>query len=118
MKTQERLRQRLALIALPLSLLACQEQQPAVVGGPAKTQAYYAAHADEAKVVAEKCLAFEANAFSAMPPSKQKAWAETDDGINCANARQAHAVALWNARQQRISDAAAKYGQPEPVSKK
>lgn len=114
MKIQE----RLILVALPLSLLACQEQYPVVVGGPAKTQAYYATHADQAKEVAEKCLAFEANAFSAMAPSKQKAWAETDDGISCTNARQAYATLLWNARQKRISDAAAKYGQPEPSLKK
>lgn len=100
------------------ALGGCQEQQTSLVAGPAKTQAYYSAHAEEAKLIAEKCLAFEANAFSAMSPSKQKAWAETEDGISCKNARRAHAVALWNARQQRLSDAAAKYGQPEPVPQK
>jgi hypothetical protein len=111
MKIQVQLRQRLILIALPLLLLACQEQQPSVVGGPAKTQAYYAAHANEAKIVAEKCQAFESNAFSAMAPSKQKAWAETDDGISCNNAMRAQAVAIWNDRQRRLRESAAKYGQ-------
>ncbi|WP_228894796.1 hypothetical protein [Pseudoduganella aquatica] len=107
------LRSRLRVLswsgAVAAALAGCQEQFPSVVGGSAKTQAYYSAHAEEAKLVAEKCLAFEANAFSAMAPSKQKAWAETNDGISCANAKQAHAVALWNASQKRIRDSAARF---------
>lgn len=93
---------------LPLMLIACKDK-PIINGDEAKSEAYYLQHSDEAKVVAEKCVKFEKNSYSAMPPSKQEAWLETVDGINCKNSRNAYGIIIMNAYQKRLRDSAAKY---------
>lgn len=108
MNMQKILKNFLVFSLFPLSLIACKDK-PIINGGEAKSEAYYLQHSEEAKVVAEKCVEFENNSYSAMPPSKQKAWLETVDGINCTNSREAYGTITMNAYQQGLRDAAAKY---------
>lgn len=105
---QKILKKSLIFSLFPLSLIACKDK-PVINGEEAKSEAYYLQHSDEAKIVAEKCEEFANTAYSTMPPSKQKAWLETVDGINCTNSKEAYGTILINAYQQRLRDAAAKY---------
>jgi hypothetical protein len=80
-----------------------------MVEEPPRSEAYYLAHAEEAKQMTAQCRAFAANELSVMPPSKQLAWKETSSGINCANAETANEQIVRSARQQRMIEAARKY---------
>lgn len=109
MKSPNNLAHRLILIMLSFNLVSCQEHVPSVSGvGPVKSQAYYAAHVQEATVIAKKCRAFEADGFTALGPSKQAAWLETADGINCKNAIGAYGMEIMNARARRMQEADAR----------
>lgn len=118
MKTQVRYKQVCCLAICSVLLLGCQERFPSVIGGAAKTRAFYAANVEQAVKDAEKCIAFEASTLSAMPPSKQQGWLETDDGISCNNARMVAAIDAMDGNRRRRSDAASKYGQPGPSLQK
>lgn len=101
---------KLSTISLALAILATGGQKPAVSESTdAKSLAYYTAHTAEAVKVGKKCKAFEDGEYSTMSPSKQQAWLETSDGINCNNAKQAWATAELQAYQKRLSDSANKY---------
>jgi hypothetical protein len=100
----------LTLASVVLIATACSKPSDTTNTGPVNSIAYYSANAGEAKQVAEKCKAFEVNAYSTMSSNKQKEWQETPAGINCKNARQAYGTILWNEHQQRITDSANKYG--------
>jgi len=97
------------LVAVTAPLLSACRQQSSIIGGDAKNTAYYEPHVEEAKVAAQKRVAFEADTLSAMAPSKQKDWQETADGISCTNVRQVAQIAAIKANQKRTSDTAAKY---------
>lgn len=99
----------IALMTTSVALLvAC--NQPNITGASdAKSIAHYSSHPEEAMSIAEKCMAFEKGEFSTMTLSKQAAWKETTDGINCGNARHAAVLLDMQARQKRLSDSANRY---------
>ncbi len=102
---------RVGLLALLAVLAAC-SKQAATPAESAKTLDYFSKNPAEATQVAANCKVFEKNEFSAMPPTKQEAWKETVEGINCKNAIEANAYAAWASYQKRLAESGAKYGKP------
>ena len=88
-----------ACLALALCLVSCSKTVPQE---PAKSLDYFLTNVDAAKQTAEKCLVFERNDLSTMPPTQQQAWRETTTGINCENARRAYGIEIMNARQRAL----------------
>jgi len=88
-----------AYLVLVLSLVSCSKTAPQE---QAKSLDYFLNNVDEAKQTAEKCLVFERNDLSTMPPTQQQAWRETTAGINCENARRAYGIEIMNARQRAL----------------
>jgi len=76
---------------------------------PAKSLDYFLTNVDEAKQTAEKCLVFERNYLSTMPPTQQQAWRETTAGINCENAKHAYGIEIMNARERALLKSDEKY---------
>ncbi|WP_147328195.1 MULTISPECIES: hypothetical protein [unclassified Duganella] len=103
----------LTLLSLAFLATGCGET---VMEKPANSVSYYSKHLTEALQVNAKCVAFQNNEFSVMTPSKQHAWKETTEGINCANAETAKVYAAMAARHQRMIDADAPF-QPAPEKK-
>jgi len=87
-----------------LSLMACGEKSE-----NAKSVDYYKGNLEEAKTTLQKCTALISGEVSTMSPSQRAAWSETTVGINCENARVASVDSAYDAHQQRMREAAAKY---------
>lgn len=104
-----------AAIAVALAATACGKVAQTTKAELAKSLAYYAENAHESEQMVEKCKTMESNELSTLSPSQITAWRETTAGINCKNARQATATAVYNAYQKKMSDASDKYA---PASKK
>lgn len=101
-----KLQSLLPLLPLAFFAIGCSEK---IMEKPAKSVSYYSKHLTEALEVNAKCVAFQNNEFSVMSPSKQHAWKETTEGINCANAETAKIYAAMAARRQRMIDADAPF---------
>ncbi len=110
---------RYLFILVGLTVAACGRGGGISNDVQAKTLQYYSSNPAEAKQVDEKCRAFQANEFSAMSPSKQAAWRETGEGINCKNAGEAYERIAAMEYQQRLLDASNfNFKKPAPPAKK
>lgn len=98
-----------AVIAVALLAAACGKVAEVTKPESAKSLAYYTENARESEQMVQKCKTMENNELSTMSPSQIKTWLETTAGINCKNAMQATAIAINNAYQKKMRDAADKY---------
>lgn len=78
-------------------------------GDKAKSVAYYKEHIDEAKSTSDRCQKKNANEVSAMSPSRQAAWNESAEGINCRNVAQVLGEKKWNDSQKQLGDNAHRF---------
>jgi hypothetical protein len=91
----------LICIAVAIAMNGC--------GDKAKSIAYYREHIDEARSTSIQCQKKNEAEVSAMSPSRQAAWNESAEGINCRNVDQVLGEKKWNDYQKRLEDNAHRF---------
>jgi len=86
-----------------IALSACQKERVTGISD-VQTQEYFSKNPELAKAVTEKCMAFERKELSLHSPNQQKEWENSDDGINCRNAKAARSWHILSERQRAMEE--------------
>jgi hypothetical protein len=90
-------------IVCAIALSACQKNSVTGISD-VQTQEHFSKDPELAKQVTEKCLAFERKELSLRSPNQQKEWENSDDGINCRNAKAARSWHILSERQRAMEE--------------